>query len=54
MVALGGRRDAAVHAQKVFGLSERRACRPCGHQPGCSAYRSTELMRFGVFGSANW
>lgn len=37
----GGNRDAAMHAQAAFGLSERRACDLVGVSRRMARYRST-------------
>ena len=41
MVTPGAKRDAATHAQTVFGLSERRACDLVGVSRRVARYRST-------------
>ena len=41
MVTPGAKRDAAMHAQTVFGLSERRACDLVGVSRRVARYRST-------------
>ena len=41
MVTPGAKRDAATHAQAVFGLSERRACSVVGVSRRVARYRST-------------
>ena len=40
MVTPGAKRDAATHAQAVFGLSERRACSVVGVSRRVARYRS--------------
>ncbi len=41
MVTPGAKRDAAMHAQTAFGLSERRACSLAGVSRRVARYRST-------------
>ena len=41
VVTPGAKRDAAMHAQTAFGLSERRACDLVGVSRRVASYRST-------------